>query len=109
MIKTSGYRVSPTEVEEVAYDTGLVRDAVAVGVPDEVLGQRIVLFVTGIGDSGPDTETLLVRMRRQMPTYMIPSAVIVRDSLPGSPNGKFDRPLLRDQALADVSHEVAPR
>ena len=33
MIKTSGYRVSPTEIEEVAYDTGLVRDAVALGVP----------------------------------------------------------------------------
>ena len=34
MIKTSGYRVSPTEIEEVAYDTGLVRDAVALGVED---------------------------------------------------------------------------
>ena len=35
MIKTSGYRVSPTEIEEVAYDTGLVGDAVALGVDDE--------------------------------------------------------------------------
>ena len=34
MIKTSGYRVSPTEIEEVAYATGLVRDAVALGVED---------------------------------------------------------------------------
>jgi acyl-CoA ligase (AMP-forming) (exosortase A-associated) len=107
MIKTSGYRVSPTEIEEVAYDTGLVRDAVAVGVPDETLGQRIVLFVTPIRDSGLDSEALLGKMRRQMPTYMVPSTVIVRDSLPGSPNGKFDRPLLREEALADVTHEVA--
>ena len=38
MIKTSGYRVSPTEIEEVAYDTGLVRDAVALGVDDPRLG-----------------------------------------------------------------------
>ena len=41
MIKTSGYRVSPTEIEEVAYATGLVRDAVALGVEDDTLGQRI--------------------------------------------------------------------
>ena len=40
MIKTSGYRVSPTEIEEVAYATGLVRDAVALGVDDARLGQR---------------------------------------------------------------------
>ena len=46
MIKTSGYRVSPTEIEEVAYATGLVRDAVALGVEDPRLGQRIVLVVS---------------------------------------------------------------
>ena len=46
MIKTSGYRVSPTEIEEVAYGTGLVRDAVALGVEDPRLGQRIVLVVS---------------------------------------------------------------
>ncbi len=46
MIKTSGYRVSPTEIEEAAYGTGLVRDAVALGVEDPVLGQRILLLAT---------------------------------------------------------------
>ena len=45
MIKTSGYRVSPTEIEEVAYATGLVRDAVALGVEDATLGQRVRLVV----------------------------------------------------------------
>src|SRR5690606_18669610 len=47
MIKTSGYRVSPTEIEEAAYETGLVGDAVALGEADERLGQRVVLVVTG--------------------------------------------------------------
>jgi acyl-CoA synthetase (AMP-forming)/AMP-acid ligase II len=46
MIKTSGYRVSPTEIEEAAYGTGLVRDAVALGVADPLLGQHIVLVAT---------------------------------------------------------------
>ena len=49
MIKTSGYRVSPSEIEEAAYNTGLVRDAVALGVDDEALGQRIVLVATADG------------------------------------------------------------
>ena len=51
MIKTSGYRVSPTEVEEAAYATGLVRDAVALGIDDPALGQKVALVVTGVGGS----------------------------------------------------------
>lgn len=106
MIKTSGYRVSPTEVEEVAYDTGLVGDAVAVGIPDDTLGQRIALFATPIGTEGLDVDKLVALMRRDMPTYMVPSLVIRRDSLPRSPNGKFDRPLLQNQALSEATDEV---
>ena len=50
MIKTSGFRVSPTEVEEEAYASGLVRDAVALGAPHERLGQGVVLVVTPAQD-----------------------------------------------------------
>ena len=49
MIKTSGYRVSPTEIEDAAYATGMVRDAVALGVPEEGLGHRVVLGRAGDG------------------------------------------------------------
>ena len=52
MIKTSGYRVSPTEIEEEAYATGLVRDAVALGVEDAKLGQRILLVASPAGADG---------------------------------------------------------
>lgn len=102
MIKTSGYRVSPTEVEEAAYQTGLVRDAVALGVPEEGLGHRIVLAVAG---DGVDTVALLKMLRRDLPLFMVPSEVIVRDELPRSPNGKFDRVGLAQ----DVAGELADR
>ena len=46
MIKTSGYRVSPTEVEEVVYATGCVGEAAALGIPHPVLGQAIVVVAT---------------------------------------------------------------
>jgi acyl-CoA ligase (AMP-forming) (exosortase A-associated) len=96
MIKTSGYRVSPTEIEEVAYATGLVRDAVALGLPDDRLGQRVVLLVTPDGMT-LDQESLLQAMRQELPLYMVPSEVILRETLPYSPNGKFDRVLLKNE------------
>ena len=101
MIKTSGYRISPTEVEEVAYATGLVRDAVALGVEDETLGQRVRLVVAPAVESF-DTDALLEEMKSRLPLYMVPSSVVVRDTLPRSPNGKFDRALLREE-LRDVT------
>jgi acyl-CoA ligase (AMP-forming) (exosortase A-associated) len=94
MIKTSGYRVSPTEIEEVAYDTGLVRDAVALGRDDPRLGQHIVLVVTG---DGIDVERLRAELLQRLPRYMVPKHVTVRDELPRSPNGKFDRARIREE------------
>jgi acyl-CoA ligase (AMP-forming) (exosortase A-associated) len=96
MIKTSGYRVSPTEVEEVAYDSGLVRDAVALGVDDDRLGQRIILLATA-ANSHLDPSALIAHMRRKLPLYMVPAVVEVWNQLPRSPNGKFDRVLLKSE------------
>ena len=66
MIKTSGYRVSPTEIEEVAYSTGLVRDAVALGVEDPRLGQRIVLVVSP-ANGELDRDQVLAALKQQLP------------------------------------------
>jgi acyl-CoA ligase (AMP-forming) (exosortase A-associated) len=99
MIKTSGYRVSPTEIEEAAYGTGLVRDVVAVGVDDPALGQRIVLVVSPSGD-GLEDGALVAALRPLLPAYMLPSRIEVRDDLPRSPNGKFDRPLIKSEVSA---------
>ena len=97
MIKTSGYRVSPTEIEEMAYDTGLVRDAVALGVEDPALGQHIVLIASPSANRQLDTAELLAELKKRVPLYMVPKEIIVRDTLPRSPNGKFDRNLLRQE------------
>jgi acyl-CoA synthetase (AMP-forming)/AMP-acid ligase II len=99
MIKTSGYRVSPTEIEEVAYGTGLVADAVALGVEDERLGQHIVLAVSP-ANGALESADLLARLRKQLPLYMVPKHVVIRPELPRSPNGKFDRTLIRHELTA---------
>jgi acyl-CoA ligase (AMP-forming) (exosortase A-associated) len=99
MIKTSGYRVSPTEIEEAAYATGLVRDAVALGVDEPGLGHRIVLVATPV-DGELDVVALTTALRQALPLYMVPSRFEVRDELPRSPNGKFDRQLMKTQVSA---------
>lgn len=91
MIKTSGYRVSPTEIEEAAYATGLVSEAVALGVGDERLGHEVVLVVGG----DCDTEVLRKSLAHDLPTYMLPQRTVVLPQLPRSVNGKFDRVELR--------------
>jgi acyl-CoA ligase (AMP-forming) (exosortase A-associated) len=96
MIKTSGYRVSPSEIEEAAYATGLVRDVVAVGVDEPGIGHRIVLVATA-ATGEVEASTVVTALRRVLPLYMVPSTVDLRDELPRSPNGKFDRNLMKAQ------------
>ncbi len=104
MIKTSGYRVSPTEVEEVLYATRLVGECVAFGVDDPALGQAIQVIATAPdGSDRVDLEALLAECRQRMPAYMVPAAVEPRvGPLPRNPNGKLDR-----KALATAWHEQA--
>ena len=103
MIKTSGYRVSPIEVEETLYASGLVGEVAAVGAPHQELGEVIVVFVVGgcggaDSDAAFDQDRLMDFCRREMPTYMVPHAILVCDSLPRNPNGKVDRPALTERA-----------
>ena len=100
MIKTSGYRVSPSEIEEAAYATGLVRDAVALGVEEPGIGHRIVLVATAVAVDALQVPALVTALRQVLPLYMVPSSVDVRDELPRSPNGKYDRTLLKAQVSA---------
>jgi acyl-CoA ligase (AMP-forming) (exosortase A-associated) len=97
MIKTSGYRVSPTEVEEVVFATGLVADAAAVGVTHPTLGQAIVVVATAAPGFPADGPALINACRQQLPTFMVPHQVEWRDHLPRNPNGKYDRPKLASE------------
>ncbi len=94
MIKTSGYRVSPAEVEEVFYDSGRVREAAAIGLPHPALGQEIVVCVVPDGASA-DGDTLLALCRERLPGFMVPGRVEFHDALPRSANGKIDRKALK--------------
>lgn len=100
MIKTSGYRVSPTEIEEVAFASGLVSEAVAIGVPHSTLGQMIVVLAKPLDPNKPVDE-LSTFYRQKVPLYMVPHRIEWRDELPRNPNGKIDRVLVKVSLLEE--------
>jgi acyl-CoA ligase (AMP-forming) (exosortase A-associated) len=97
MIKTSGNRVSPTEVEEAAVASGLVPEAVALGYPDHRLGEAIALVVRG--DKAGEAN-LRNYLRRELPNFMQPSAIFWRTELPRNANGKLDRERLKSELMS---------
>ena len=92
MIKVSGNRVSPTEVEEALLAGPEAREAVAVGVDDPRTGQAIVAVVAG---DPAGEEALRRRLRRDLPGFQQPARYEWRDSLPRNANGKLDRSAIR--------------
>jgi acyl-CoA synthetase (AMP-forming)/AMP-acid ligase II len=98
MIKVSGYRISPTEVEEGAHASGLVAEAAAFGVPHPVLGHAIVLLAVA---EKLEAAALLKECQRRLPAYMVPAHIDIRsEPLPRNPNGKIDRKLLQQSYLS---------
>ena len=101
MIKTSGYRVSPTEIEEVAYASGAVGEAVALGITHPAIGQAIMIVATPVGDAPLDEQAVIAHCRRELAPFMVPHRVIGRAQLARNPNGKIDR-----QALAEEFRDM---
>ena len=93
MIKVSGHRVAPGEVEEAALASGAVSDCAAFGVADERLGQRIVLVAVARGEAAE--ERLRAWFAAELPAHLRPSELRWVDALPLSPNGKIDRAALQ--------------
>ena len=89
MIKSAGYRISPTEVEDALMLTGAFRQAAAIGVPDEWVGQKLIAVAV---PAGPDTDlqAVMSAMSARLPAYMLPARIELVDALPVTPNGKVD-------------------
>lgn len=102
MIKTMGFRLSPTEVEDLLSQSGMVTDAVAFGVEDEARGQAVVAAVTLI--DGADEAALMAHCRKAMPHYMLPARLhIWPGPMPRTASGKLDRPAVIRAAESKAS------
>lgn len=101
MIKTSGYRISPMEVEEVVYQHELVAEGATIGVPHPDLGQAILTIICSNADETTEQieKSVLKHCQKELANYMVPKKIIVLDSLPHNANGKIDRATLNHTYL----------
>ena len=101
MIKTAGYRVSPSEIEEAALASGAVGECAAFAIADDALGQAIALVATkSPTTSAEDAEGLLQRyLRSELPNFMQPRIILWRGALPRNPNGKLDRAAMKAELV----------
>lgn len=105
LIKSSGFRISPTDVEQALCKAGQLREAAVIGLPDEALGQRIKAFVVPHDGTTIDPDEMLEGVAALLPRHMIPKEVAILDALPKTSSGKINYPALREreaEAMAAV-------
>lgn len=89
MIKSAGYRISPTEVEDTLMGTGRFQQVAVIGLPDEWLGQKLCAVAVPI-DPDTDRDAVLAAVADRLPGHMVPGRLDLVDRLPTTPNGKVD-------------------
>lgn len=95
MIKSSGFRISPTEVEEVLFKSGLLKAAAVIGIPDKVLGQSIKAFVVARDGHSLNVQALREFCAAHMPRHMVPNGIEELEEMPKTTSSKVDYPALR--------------
>jgi acyl-CoA synthetase (AMP-forming)/AMP-acid ligase II len=90
VINTGGEKVFPEEVEEVLKTYPGVRDAVAVGVPDDRFGEVVAAVVETADSADVQSEDLIAHVRSKLAAYKAPRHVLTVDTIGRAPNGKVD-------------------
>ncbi|HEX2575234.1 MAG TPA: acyl-CoA synthetase, partial [Aquihabitans sp.] len=101
-INTGGEKVFPEEVEEVLKTHELVRDAVAVGVPDDKFGEAVTAVVELAPGATLDEEALIAHVKGKLAAYKAPKRVLQVDTIGRAPNGKVDYKRLKQHATDRV-------
>jgi 2-aminobenzoate-CoA ligase len=98
MIKSSGFRLAPTEIEDAILRHPAVRDDAVVGIPDEVLGQKVVAMVElepGHNPTQDMANDIIKSTMDVLATYKLPREVVFMDSIPRTATGKIIKKDLR--------------
>lgn len=100
VIKSSGYRIGPAEVEDIIKKHDKVKDCGVVGVPDSIIGEKTKAFVVlenGVKPSDNLTKDILDFCKEYIAVYKLPREIEYTDSLPRTVTGKLLRRILRKQ------------
>jgi aspartate racemase len=104
-VKISGYRIEPGEIEAVLMEHPSVRSTVVVPRQDTPGGKKLIAYVVE-SEQGCSIPELRAYLQEKLPSYMLPAAFVLMDSLPLSPNGKVDRAALPPP---QATHNELPR
>ncbi|MDE3214589.1 MAG: AMP-binding protein [Bacteroidota bacterium] len=96
IIKTRGEKVSPIEVENVIYKMQGIKEVAVLGVPDPIMGESIVVFVTTHEGSDLNEKLIQRECMGHLEPFMIPQKVIFMKEMPKSTNGKIDKKELKN-------------
>jgi len=106
IIKSRGEKISPLEVETVLYGIQGVCEAVVLGMPDPLLGQAVIAFVSTMAGSGLSEGHIKKVCGNKLEAFMVPKQVVILPELPKSPNNKTDKKALAAM-LSNLSLEIA--
>ncbi len=98
MILVSGFNVYPNEIEDVVAMHPLVKEVAAIGVPSELTGEQVKIYVVARAPD-LDEKSLIQHCRQHLTAYKVPKLVEFRSELPKSNVGKILRRALREEFL----------
>ena len=104
MIKSSGYRIGPEEIEDALVKHPAVADAGVIGVPDPVRGQNVKAFIIlkpGHMASDELRQKIIDSCRENIAIYKLPRILEFVTELPRTLQGKLLRRVLRDKEAVD--------
>jgi len=110
IIKCGGEKVAPREVEDAVSRLDSVAEAAVIGVPDEILGEAVLLAVVAKPERAITERLIRAHCARTLEDQMRPKHVLLLEVLPQLPSGKVDKPrLARDFAIAQAGQEQEPK
>ena len=99
IIKTRGEKVSPVEIENIIYKIEGVKEVAVIGLPDDIMGESIVAFVTTYPNSELVEKDIQKECVSKLENFMVPQKVNFLDEMPKSTNGKIDKKILKSTIL----------
>ncbi|MFZ1984133.1 MAG: class I adenylate-forming enzyme family protein, partial [Desulfatitalea sp.] len=90
LLKVGGHRINPVEIEDLLMTTDLIIECVVVGVPDTMLGHKMIALVVP-KENGLESKTLLEKCAVELPNHKRPSGIMIIRALPKNASGKIER------------------